>query len=134
MNNALRDVQIALQLQPGYARAYARMGYELMYHKFLYSGLYLNAHFTQVFFVCSVIYSSMGKTQEAYSCYLQAVELEPTNESYANNLRLVTESLEGNGEGDPGASGANFFADVFQNPQLLTMASQMLQDPNMQAM
>jgi hypothetical protein len=83
------------------------------------------------FVLFSVIYSTMGKTKEAYSCYLKAVELEPENESYLSNLRLVTEALEG-GEGDAGTP--NFFSEVFQNPQLISMASQMLQDPNMQAM
>jgi len=107
LSSALRDVQIALQLQPNYARAYGRMG---------------------------VIYSSMGKNLEAYSCYSKAVELEPSNESYVNNLRVAGELIDGQNLGGPSEAPMGSIAQIFQNPALMSMASQMLQDPGMQTM
>jgi len=110
---ALRDCQIACQLQPTYARAFGRMG---------------------------VIYSQMGSHREAIQCYRKAVLLEPNNESYTNNLKLALEMVGGGdtanavpSEGAAGAGGPNL-NNVFNNPLLINMASQMLQDPGMQQM
>jgi len=112
LEKALRDVQVALQLDPTYARAYGRMG---------------------------VIQSTLGNHLKAYSCYKKANELDPGNDSYENNLRVSAEIINNQSQGQGDAipnplGGANQFASLFQNPALMTMATQMLQDPGMQNM
>ena len=84
---------------------------------------------------------------EAAECYRKASQLDPLNESYVNNLRVAEEWAEGRGEEAPagaaaaaaaaggfGAAGAaqvpNFQA-IFSDPNLINMATQMLQNPNM---
>lgn len=75
---------------------------------------------------------------EAYSCYKKAHELDPSNESYENNLKVSTEIINNQGQGDSqgqqSGQATNQFANLFQNPALMTMATQMLQDPGMQNM
>jgi len=118
LDKALRDCQIAIQLNRTYARAYGRMG---------------------------VTYSTMNDHLRAYACYRKALELEPDNESYMNNLGVAQERLQ-NQIGEAGAAaqaaGGGVGGDgvvpniqtIFNNPSLINMATQMLQDPNMQNM
>jgi len=104
----LRDCQIACQLQPDYARAYGRMG---------------------------VTYSTLGNHQKAITCYRKAVDLEPTNDSYINNLRVSEEVVASGASDGAMGGGPNFnLQGLFNNPNLIQMATQMLQDPNMQSM
>jgi small glutamine-rich tetratricopeptide repeat-containing protein alpha len=109
---ALRDTQIAIRLQPNYARAYGRMG---------------------------VTYSNQNKHIEAITCFQKAVSLDPGNESYINNLRYSQSILaQEMASGFQGGGGANAeprnINNFFNNPTLINMASQMLQDPSMQQM
>jgi len=116
LDKALRDCQIAIQLNRTYARAYGRMG---------------------------VTYSTMNDNLRAYACYRKAFELEPDNESYMNNLRVAQENLQSQvadadaaaqAAGAGGAGGVPNIQTIFNNPSLINMATQMLQDPNMQNM
>lgn len=109
LEEALRDCQIAVQLQPQYARAFGRMG---------------------------VAYSSRNQHIEAIMCYRKALTLEPENDSYITNLRYSQRMLgeEATATMAQEPSGTGFqggFENLIRNPNLINMASQMLQDPSM---
>lgn len=65
-DNALRDCQIAAQLEPSYAKAYARMG---------------------------LAYSCQNQTVDAILCFKKALELEPENESYQTNFESLQQLM-----------------------------------------
>ena len=63
---ALKDCQTAISTDPNYSKAYGRMG---------------------------LAYASLNDHQRARDCYKKAIELDPENESYKNNLRIAEEKL-----------------------------------------
>jgi small glutamine-rich tetratricopeptide repeat-containing protein alpha len=76
---------------------------------------------------------SNNQNEEAYEAYGKAIQLEPTNEGYKQNLKIVEEKIR--------ASAASSFPDMgnlggmmsmFNNPQFMNMASQIMSDPQMQ--
>lgn len=97
---AVADCMAALQLQPDYGKAHGRLGIAL---------------------------TAMDRHQEARAAFVRASQLEPTNESYRQNLRLADERLASQDDRPPVD-----FGGLLQNPALLTMATEMLADPNMQ--
>jgi len=104
--SAIQDCKTALKYDPSYSKAYGRLG---------------------------LAYASMNKHQEAVMYYKKAVELEPENENHKTNLRLAEEALS---NVPPAAMNMQNLdlATIFSNPNLLSMASQMLSDPSMQNM
>lgn len=40
-----------------------------------------------------IAYANMGDHEKAYSCYQKALQLDPNNESYKNNLRVAREQI-----------------------------------------
>ena len=62
----MKDAKDALSLDPGYSKAYARMGFA-----------YLN----------------MNKLTEAEDAYSNALRLDPSNQSYKDNLEAVKEKI-----------------------------------------
>jgi len=112
-SDAVDDCRIALSLDATYSKAYGRMG---------------------------LAYSCMNKFPEARDAYKKALEIEPGNESFQNNLMVAEEKLRETGPsagpgfgGMPGMGGGGML-DMFNNPVLLQMAQQMMTDPNMQNM
>lgn len=97
---AVADCTAALALQPDYGKAHGRLGLAL---------------------------AALNRHREARAAYARAVQLEPDNESYRQNLRLADEHLL-----RTGLSPAFDLGGLLQNPTLLNMASGMLSDPNMQ--
>jgi len=89
-----------------------------------------------------VIFSSTSNHDEAAKCYRKAVELEPENESYINNLKISEQIIKERQEPVQNAtqaardmaSSSPQLSAFFNNPNLLNMATQMLRDPNMQQM
>lgn len=85
-------------------------------------------------------YSSLEKHKEAKESYQKALEIEPDNESYKNNLQLTEEKLAQQGVSNMGLSGTSGslpnmdLSTLLSNPALMNMACQMLSDPNMQNM
>ncbi|XP_073959341.1 small glutamine-rich tetratricopeptide repeat-containing protein alpha-like [Choristoneura fumiferana] len=71
--------------------------------------------------------TALERHREARQAYARAAQLEPDNESYRQNLRLADERLAARGERPPVDLGG-----LLQNPALLSMATEMLADPNMQ--
>jgi len=82
-------------------------------------------------------YASLNDHYRARDCYKKATELDPSNESYANNLSIAEEKVREMERQDPLAALAgglgNFdLGSVLQNPALMQMASQVMADPAMQ--
>ena len=74
-------------------------------------------------------YVNLKDHQRARDCYKKAVELDPS-ESNKNNLRLAEEKLQ-----EEQTQFANMgFGNLFNNPQLMNFASQIMSNPNMQNM
>uniref|UniRef100_A0A1B6EB65 SGTA homodimerisation domain-containing protein n=1 Tax=Clastoptera arizonana TaxID=38151 RepID=A0A1B6EB65_9HEMI len=110
--HAIIDCKKALQIDPSYSKSYGRLG---------------------------LAYSNLNRHEEACDCYNKALELEPDNPSYKNNLQLSLEKLRANrggvGVGVGGVSvgvGGMDLSAVLNNPSLLRMASNMLSNPQMQ--
>lgn len=59
---AITDCKLALLYNPNYGKAYGRLG---------------------------IAYSNMGKFQEAQQSYARAIELEPDNQDYVNNMEVA---------------------------------------------
>ncbi|KAJ1365779.1 hypothetical protein KIN20_026212 [Parelaphostrongylus tenuis] len=123
---AIQDCRTALALDPKYSKAYGRMGLAL---------------------------SCQNRYQQAVDAYKKALELDPNQESFKNNLRIAEEKVKeleaaAQASGVPpnpfsalfaGAGGAGTadgvnFASLFSNPQMLNMAQSLMNDPNIQNM
>ncbi|XP_022118670.1 small glutamine-rich tetratricopeptide repeat-containing protein alpha-like [Pieris rapae] len=99
---AVADCMAALALQPNYGKAHGRLGLAL---------------------------TALDRHVEARIAFARAVQLEPDNESYKDNLRIAEEKIAQRG-GRPSMD----LGGLLQNPALLNMATEMLSDPNMQNM
>jgi len=121
--NAVKDAKDALSLDSGYSKAYARMGFA-----------YLN----------------MNKLSEAEDAYSNALRLDPSNQSYKDNLDAVREKISAGPTniaaqvppgmppgmppmpgGFPNLGGMDF-SQILNNPAFMNMAQQFMNDPNMQ--
>jgi len=131
---AIRDCEVALAVDPTYSKAYGRMG---------------------------LAHAAAARHQDAVGCYRKALELDPRNQGYQQNLAIAEKKLSeeqqassvgvgglpagmppglagmfGGGVGGGGAAGLGGM-DVnalLNNPALMNMASQMMQNPQMQQM
>jgi len=136
---AIQDCRTALALDPQYAKAYGRMGLALS-AQFRYSG------------ACRNSLLKRAAIAEAVDAYRTALELEPANESYKNNLEIAEEKSRQPQQATAGAQGGNPFAammgglggggapggfdigQMLNNPAMMNMATQMMADGNMQQM
>lgn len=98
--SAVADCMAALALQPTYGKAHGRLGIAL---------------------------TALNRHEEARTAFARAVQLEPDNESYKQNLKLAEEQLAQRGDRRQMDLGG-----LLQNTALLNMATEMLADPNMQ--
>ncbi|VDL86128.1 unnamed protein product [Nippostrongylus brasiliensis] len=123
---AIQDCRTALALDPKYSKAYGRMGLAL---------------------------SCQNRYEQAVEAYKKALELDPNQESFKNNLKIAEEkvkeleaaaqasgaqpnpfaSMFGGAGGAPLPAGVDF-ASLFNNPQMLNMAQTLMNDPNIQNM
>ncbi|KHJ90771.1 tetratricopeptide repeat protein, partial [Oesophagostomum dentatum] len=123
---AIQDCRTALALDPKYSKAYGRMGLAL---------------------------SCQNRYEQAVEAYKKALELDPNQESFKNNLKIAEEKVKeleaaaqasgvppnpfaamfGNHSG-PGLPPGMDFASLFNNPQMLNMAQTLMNDPNIQNM
>jgi len=116
---AIQDCRTALALDPQYAKAYGRMGVAL---------------------------SCQNRYGDAVEAYKKALEIDPDNESYKQNLGIAERELADAGAsfaqaaqanpmgGLPGMPGGFNLAGLLNNPQMVQMASQMVADPNIQGL
>lgn len=79
---------------------------------------------------------SNNQIEEAYEAYNKAISFEPTNEGYKQNLKIVEDKLKNlhpSGAGpDMGFGNMGNIMSMFNNPQFVNMASQIMSDPQMQ--
>lgn len=120
-SDAVQDSKNALKIDAKYSKAYARMGFA-----------YLNMH----------------KYEEAKDAYENALNIDPTNQSYKDNLDAVKEKLTVGPTNPMQAFGAGAaaggmpggmpdlsqidFGQMMNNPAFMNMANQFMTDPNMQ--
>lgn len=117
---------------------------------------------SQIYLLYSLAHASLNQHAEAVRCYERAVQLEPDNESYQSNLQIAEEKLKQTngadraplGAGMPGMPPGLDVGAMLNNPGtfvllylffliyilvsllhftgLMSMAQQMLSNPNMQ--
>lgn len=97
----VEDCECAVKLDPTYGKAYGRLG---------------------------IAYSKLNMLQKARDAYLKAIELDPSNEMYQSNLNLVQEQLASPADSVPNERSVDI-NQFMANPNLLNMASEMLNDP-----
>ncbi|XP_076352981.1 small glutamine-rich tetratricopeptide repeat-containing protein beta-like isoform X1 [Tachypleus tridentatus] len=112
---AIQDCEKAIHIDSTYSKAYGRMG---------------------------LAFASLDQHARARDCYKKAVDIDPHNESYITNLRVAEERVRENPIGPAGgqtgeASGSVpntslNFSTLLTNPTLMNMATQLMQDSNMQ--
>lgn len=106
--NAIEDCKNALKIDPSYGKAWGRLGLALL---------------------------SNNQNEEAYEAYNKAIQLEPNNDGYKQNLKIVEEKLK-NMSFSPGSlpdmGHMGNMMSMFNNPQFMTMAQQIMSDPQMQ--
>ena len=98
---ALEDCQRAIEIDPGYSKAYGRMG---------------------------LAYASLNDHAKAKQFYEKAIELDPHNESFRNNLRIAEEkALEAQNQNPFGSFLNNMNLDsLMQNPAIMNFAQRMM--------
>jgi small glutamine-rich tetratricopeptide repeat-containing protein alpha len=109
-DGAVQDCKAALSLDPEYAKAYGRLG---------------------------AAFVGLANSCEALEAYEKALELEPSNAIYKKaieSLRLKAKSSPSSSSASPPPSSSPFggldFSSLMSNPQLMEMASRMMQDPS----
>lgn len=109
--NSIEDCKNALKIDPTYSKAWGRLG---------------------------LAFLSNNQMEEAYEAYNKAISLEPSNEGYKQNLKIVEDKLKNShpsGVGpDMGFGNMGGFMNMFNNPQFINMATQLMSDPQMQNM
>ncbi|OZC11983.1 hypothetical protein X798_01164 [Onchocerca flexuosa] len=111
---AIQDCRAALALDPKYSKAYGRMG---------------------------LAFSCQNRYEQAVEAYKKAVDLDPEQESYKNNLKIAEDKLKEleesfrQGQG-PGLFGSQMpdMTTLLNNPAMMNMARQLMADPNIQNM
>jgi len=98
-----------------------------------------------------VIYLSLDKVHEALDAYKKANALEPNNENYKQSIKLCEDRLRATGSGAPPSGGPNFgsmfgsllgggagggpdMMSLLNNPALMNMATQFVQNPQVQGL
>lgn len=112
-NQAIKDCNIALAIDPSYSKVYGRLG---------------------------LAYSNLNRHKEAKQYYEKALEIEPSNEGYRNNLLLTENQLAQSSINANSASGSNSTSNlnpmelrsIFSDPVVLDLAQKMISDPSMQ--
>ncbi|XP_055514502.1 small glutamine-rich tetratricopeptide repeat-containing protein alpha-like [Leucoraja erinacea] len=101
---AVEDCEKAITFDPCYSKAYGRMGLAL---------------------------ASLNKYNEAVNFYKKALELDPDNESYKANL-IVAEQKIKDAPSPTGGTGGFDLAGLLNNPGFMNMASNLMQNSQVQ--
>ena len=120
---AIQDCRTAIALDPDYSKAYGRMGLAL---------------------------SGQHRYEQAVEAYKKAIELDPSQESFKNNLKIAEAKVNelnaarGAAGGMPPPGGMPGFPGMFppgvdmgamlNNPAMMNMANTLMNDPNIQNM
>lgn len=100
--NVIEDCEQAVKLDPFYGKAYGRLG---------------------------IAYSNLNMFKKARDAYIKALQLDPTNVMYQDNLKLAEERIGANPDTAAKEQQNADFNQFMTHPNLLHMASQMLSDP-----
>lgn len=103
---AVQDCERAIGIDPYYSKAYGRMGLAL---------------------------ASLNKHAEAVSYYKKALELDPENETYKSNLKIAEQKLKETPSPTGGMGGVDL-AGLLSNPGFMSMASNLMNNPQVQQM
>ncbi|KAG7456795.1 hypothetical protein MATL_G00239580 [Megalops atlanticus] len=103
---AVQDCERAIGIDPGYSKAYGRMGLAL---------------------------ASLNKHTEAVSYYKKALELDPENETYRSNLKVAEQKMKEMPSPTGGVGGMDL-AGLLSNPGFMSMASSLMNNPQVQQM
>jgi small glutamine-rich tetratricopeptide repeat-containing protein alpha len=80
----------------------------------------------------------MNKHEEAIEAYRTALQIEPDNQDYKNNMEVTQQRVLEQNEAGPAGGVPNLggidFAAALNNPQLVNMATRMMTDPSIQNM
>lgn len=96
--NSIEDCKNALKIDPSYSKAWGRLGLALL---------------------------SNNQYEEAFEAYSKAIQLEPTNDGYKQNLKIIEDKLKtqaaaaGGMPGFPGMGGMPVRLSLIQNNQTL---------------
>lgn len=101
---AVQDCERAICIDPSYSKAYGRMGLALC---------------------------SLNKHAEAVAYYKKALELDPDNETYKSNLKIAELKLR-EAPSPTGGLGSFDIAGLLNNPGFMSMASTMMNNPQVQ--
>ncbi|KAM4709488.1 small glutamine-rich tetratricopeptide repeat-containing protein alpha [Discoglossus pictus] len=101
---AVRDCEEAISIDPNYSKAYGRMGLAL---------------------------SSLNKHAEAVGFYQRALELDPDNETYKANLKIAEQKMK-ELPSPMSAPGGFDLAGLLNNPGFMNMASNLMNNPQVQ--
>ncbi|XP_046905605.1 small glutamine-rich tetratricopeptide repeat-containing protein alpha isoform X2 [Hypomesus transpacificus] len=100
---AVQDCELAIGIDPNYSKAYGRMGLAL---------------------------ASLNKHTEAVSYYKKALELDPDNDTYKSNLKIAEQKMET--PSPTGGMGGVDLAGLLSNPGFMNMASNLMNNPQVQ--
>ncbi|XP_053558742.1 small glutamine-rich tetratricopeptide repeat-containing protein alpha [Bombina bombina] len=101
---AVRDCEEAISIDPNYSKAYGRMGLAL---------------------------SSLNKHAEAVGFYQRALELDPDNDTYKANLKIAEQKMK-EIPSPMTAPGGFDLAGLLNNPGFMNMASNLMNNPQVQ--
>ncbi|KAM4810042.1 small glutamine-rich tetratricopeptide repeat-containing protein alpha [Rhinophrynus dorsalis] len=101
---AVRDCEEAISIDPNYSKAYGRMGLAL---------------------------SSLNKHADAVGFYKKALELDPDNETYKSNLKIAEQKMK-EMPSPMAAPGGLDLAGLLNNPSFMSMASNLMNNPQVQ--
>ncbi|XP_063311582.1 small glutamine-rich tetratricopeptide repeat-containing protein alpha [Pelobates fuscus] len=101
---AVRDCEEAIEIDPNYSKAYGRMGLAL---------------------------SSLNKHAEAVGFYKRALELDPDNDTYKINLKIAEQKMK-EIPSPTSAPGGFDIAGLLNNPGFMNMASNLMNNPQVQ--
>ncbi|XP_056372475.1 small glutamine-rich tetratricopeptide repeat-containing protein alpha isoform X2 [Hyla sarda] len=101
---AVQDCEEAISIDPNYSKAYGRMGLAL---------------------------SSLNKHSEAVGFYKRALELDPDNDTYKANLKIAEQKMK-EMPSPMGAPGGFDIAGLLNNPGFMSMASNLMNNPQVQ--
>ncbi|KAI1883165.1 hypothetical protein AGOR_G00242410 [Albula goreensis] len=103
---AVQDCEQAIGIDPSYSKAYGRMGLAL---------------------------ASLNKHTEAVNYYKKALELDPDNETYRSNLKIAEQKMKEMPSPTGGMGGIDL-AGLLSNPGFMSMASNLMNNPQVQQM
>ncbi|XP_068089989.1 small glutamine-rich tetratricopeptide repeat-containing protein alpha [Hyperolius riggenbachi] len=101
---AVQDCEEAISIDPSYSKAYGRMGLAL---------------------------SSLNKHSEAVGFYKRALELDPDNDTYKSNLKIAEQKMR-ELPSPMAAPGGFDIAGLLNNPGFMSMASNLMNNPQVQ--